>query len=125
MSTVHRSLAAVLVITALSVGPASAAEVSGRQLLSLCAAGLAGADHPVEAAECTGFIAGVADTFDCVEANHGARWNSKVNLPEAELAGLVIQYIQSHPEALESDAHRLVGAALAAAYPCRPRTAAK
>lgn len=125
MTFVHRSLAAVLVITAVAFGPASAAEVSGQQLLSLCAAGMAGADHPVEAAECTGFIAGVADTFDCAEANHGARWNSKADVPESELAGLVIQYIQSHPQALESDAHRLVGQALAAAYPCRPRTAAK
>jgi hypothetical protein len=117
-------LAAVLAVTLTAIAPAGAAQISGQQLLSLCAAGMSSQEHRVEAAECLGFIVGVADTFDCMETNHGFTWNSRAGASQPELVGIVVQFLQSHPAMLPADGHRAVGAALAASFPCSPKTAA-
>lgn len=119
-----RLAAAVLATTLFSFGPAAAANVTGQQLLSLCTANMGGQGNPMEAAECLGFVVGVADTFDCVEDNHGYKWNSAASGPQPHLAMIVVQYIQSHPSALVGGAHEGVAKALSAAYPCPAKAAA-
>ena len=119
----RRVLAAVLTTTVLACGPAGAASVSGQQLLSLCTANMGGSGNAIEAAECMGYIVGVADTFDCVEAEHGYRWNSRAEVTQPHLALLVIQYLQTHPAARASTGHMIVAQALSDAFPC-PKKAA-
>lgn len=124
-TTLPRLLAtAVLAITLTATAPAEAAQVSGQQLLALCTAGMGGQAYRVEAAECLGFVIGVADTFDCVEANHGFTWNSSAQVHQPQLVGLVVEYLQAHPAMLPADGHMVVGAALAASFPCQPQSAA-
>lgn len=118
-----RLCATVLALALPICGASDAADVSGSQLLALCTTGMTGQNHLIEAAECKGFITGVADSFDCVEDNRGFTWNSSAKVAEPELVDLVVQYIQTHPGALASDGHRAVGAALAAAFPCEAKTA--
>ena len=119
----HRLFVAVLAMTVLAGGPATAANVTGQQLLSLCTANMGGGGKPLEAAECMGYVVGVADTFDCVEDEHGYRWNSKAEVTQPKLTLLVIQYIASHPEALAGTGHISVAQALANAFPCPAKAA--
>ncbi|MCX7351207.1 MAG: Rap1a/Tai family immunity protein [Alphaproteobacteria bacterium] len=119
----HHLLAVMLAIATLCPGDASAAQVTGQQLLSLCTANAAGGGNEIEAAECLGFIVGVADTFDCIEPDHGFNWNSKVDVTQPRLVGVVIQWLQDHPAAKQYEGHRVVGAALSAAFPCGAKTA--
>jgi len=115
---VHRLLAAVLAATSLSIAPVAAADVSGQQLLALCTANMGGTGNALEAAECMGYVVGVADTFDCVEAEHGLRWNSSASPSQPELVRLVVDYISSHPTELTSVGHMSVARALSDAMPC-------
>lgn len=120
-------LFATAAVLSLSIGSATQAadiHVTGQQLLSLCTANLGGQGNPMEAAECLGFVVGVADTFDCVEKNHGYTWNSSVQASQPQLAGIVINYLQNHPAALNEEAHRAIGAALQESFPCTPKRVA-
>lgn len=115
----HLRLAAVLASAALfCAGPACAADVSGQQLLSLCTANMGGAGNALEAAECMGYVVGVADTFDCVEAEHGYRWDSGAGLSQPQMVKLVVDYISTHPTAMISVGHISVARALSEARPC-------
>lgn len=114
----HRLFSAVLAATALSTLPAAAADVSGQQLLALCTANMGGAGNALEAAECMGYVVGVADTFDCAEAEHGYRWNSSANPSQPQLVKLVVDYLSAHPSALVSVGHIGVARALSEALPC-------
>ena len=118
-------LAAAVLATALfvSVAPASAANVSGQQLLTLCTAGVDGSGNALEAAECMGFVVGVADTFDCIEDEHGFTWNSSAGASQPQITRIVMQYIQSHPAARSDSGHVAVARALAEAFPCPSRAA--
>jgi hypothetical protein len=113
------SLAAVLVVAAAVAAPASAAPVSGQQLLSLCTANMWGKGHPFEAAECMGFVVGVSDTFNCAQNDHGFTWNGAEGVSEPRRVAVVVQWLQNHPEALQFEGHRVVGAALQEAFPCK------
>lgn len=77
-----------------------------------------GGGNPMEAAECMGFVVGVADTFDCQEDNHGYRWDSSSDVSQPRLVVTVIQHIQSHPSEINGFAHLAVGAALQDSFPC-------
>ena len=123
-TTCSRLFAAVLALSLPALAPATAAQVSGQQLLTLCSAGMGGEEHRVEAAECLGFVVGVADTFDCVEASHGLTWNSRADVSQPQLVGVVLQFIQAHPAMLAVEGNQAIGAALAASFPCSPKTAA-
>lgn len=103
----------------LAPGPAAAAQVSGQQLLSLCTANLNGKGNALEAAECMGFIVGVSDTFDCVEKNHGFTWNSLAASSQPQLVKIVVDWLHKHPASLNYEGHRVVGAALQNAFPCK------
>lgn len=110
--------AAFTALAMLPAGTVSAAQVTGQQLLSLCTANMGGQGNPLEAAECMGFIVGVADTFDCVESNHGFTWNSSANVGQPRLVYLVVEWLHKHPDAVAYEGHRVVGAALQDAFPC-------
>lgn len=99
--------------------PASASTMTGQQLFSLCTANMNGKGNPLEAAECMGFVIGVSDTFDCVEKDHGFTWDSTVEVSQPRLVATVVDWLQRHPAALEYEGHRVVGAALQSAFPCK------
>jgi hypothetical protein len=115
----HRLLAVVTVILSLSGEVAVAAEVSGQQLLSLCSARQDGSDNSLEAAECTGFVSGVANSFDCDEANHGFTWKSDTTFTHPQLVLIVVDWLHRHPDAVSTDGSQVVGAALQDAFPCK------
>ena len=121
--TIRPLLTAVLALALLSPAPALAANVSGQQLLALCTANMGGTGNELEAAECLGFVVGVADTFDCEEAEHGLRWNSSVNISQPKIVQIVVQHIEQHPTDLMSGGHYVVAHALAEAFPCPSKTA--
>ena len=120
---VNPLLAAALALSALPAGEAAAANISGQQLLALCTANMDGRGNPMASAECMGFIVGVADTFDCVEDNHGYTWNSAAAASQPQLVRIVVRHIQSDPKALAADGHRAVAQALSSRYPCPDQTA--
>lgn len=110
---------ALLSSVAVSAHPSQAATVTGQQLLSLCTANMWGKGKSLEAAECLGFVIGVSDTFNCKQSDHGFTWDSERGVSQPRLVAVVIQWLQSHPESLKFEAHRVVGAALQNAYPCK------
>ena len=113
-------LSAALTITSVDqMSPAVAAQVTGQQLWALCTANMWGKGNPLEAAECMGYIVGVADTFNCTQSDHGFMWNSNANASQPQLVALVVNWLDQHPAALSYEAHRVVGAALQDAFPCR------
>lgn len=121
-TAVNKLLSGVLAL-GLMAGQAGATQVSGQQLLALCTANMHGKGNPLEAAECMGFVVGVADTFDCDEDHHGLRWNNRAPVSQPGIVKLVVDYIQAHPTALDSGAHVVVGKALSEAFPCGAKTA--
>ena len=99
-------------------GGASAGYVTGSDLSMMCKANMGCAGSPVVAAECLGYVVGVADTFDCTEQLHGFNWNPKKNVSQMQLVHTVIRWLDSHPAALAYESDGLIGAALAEAFPC-------
>ena len=87
----HRLLAGMLACTILTAAPAGADQLSGQQLLSLCTANMGGGGNPMKAAQCMGFVVGVADTFDCEEDNHGLKWNSQSARSPPQIVHVVVQ----------------------------------
>lgn len=116
-------LAGAMALSLLGAAPAAAAQMSGQELLSLCTANMGGTGNPMKAAECLGFVVGVADTFDCVEDNHGLTWDSRSAISQPGIVQLVVDYIHAHPTALISGGHYIVGQALSQAFPCGHKTA--
>lgn len=116
----HHLLTAVLVLSTLSSGGAKAANVTGQQLLSLCTANMGGNGNALEAAECMGFIVGVADTFDCIDATLLFNRANSAKISQPQLVQHVVNYIENHPTAKGREAFSVVGLALAAHFPCQP-----
>lgn len=100
-------------------GTAHAAAQTGAQLYAMCTANMGGNGNPLLAAECMGYIIGVADTFDCVEKNHGFTWNARSKINQPELVTVVLQWIDAHKESRSEEAHKVIGAALQNQYPCK------
>lgn len=121
--TIRPLLTAVLALALLAPAPALAANVSGQQLLALCTANMGGTGNELEAAECLGFVVGVADTFDCEEAEHGLRWNSRAEVSQPQIVKIVVEHIERHPTDLMSGGHYVVAHALSEAFPCPAKTA--
>lgn len=119
----HRVLALVLASTLLAAGPAVAAQLSADQLVKLCTANMGGTGNPMKAAQCMGFVVGVADTFDCVEDDHGYTWNAAAARSQPQLVRTVMKFIEDHPGALSTSGHIVVGQALSEAFPCPAKTA--
>lgn len=111
--------ASIALITLNPVGNAEAAQVTGQQLWTLCTANMWGKGNPFEAAQCMGYVVGVADTFNCTQSNHGFYWNNDPSVSQPKLVAHVVSWLGQHPAALSYEAHRVVGAALQDAFPCR------
>lgn len=116
----HLLLAAVLTFTGLSAGEAGAASVTGQQLLGLCTANMGGNGNALEAAECMGFIVGVADTFDCIDATQLFNRANSAKVTQPQLVSYVVNYLEKHPGAKQREAFSVIGLALAAHFPCQP-----
>lgn len=117
----HLVLAAVFSF-AVPCAQAADTHVSGQELLSLCTANMGGLGDRTKALACMGFVVGVANTFDCVEDNHGYLWDSYADASQPELVAVVVDYIQRHPAARVGEGHRAIGAALQEAFPCQSAT---
>lgn len=122
---------AAAVACLLLTGLAAAAPIAGgdgslgrqpaRGLLALCENG-GGTTETAAAQRCRAFIDGF------VWGHAWAAWRGGTDmwfcLPAAwtveELVFAVTNYLESHPERLDDDAHLLMFTALSHAYPCRP-----
>lgn len=111
--------ATVLSLAVLASGSALAASITGGQLYAMCTSNMGGSGNPMLAAECMGYVVGVADTFDCKEKNHGFTWNSAAMVSQPQLVTVVLQWLDAHKSARNTEAHKVIGAALQAAYPCK------
>lgn len=113
--------AAVLALGLASAGEAAAAgRLTGQQLLGLCTANMNGRGNPMAAAECMGFVVGVADTFSCVEDVAGYRWKPTAQVSQPQLVRIVVLRIRSDSGALSGAAHLAVAKALSSEFPCAP-----
>lgn len=110
--------AALTLITMPPTDHATAAQVTGQQLLSLCTANMWAKGNALEAAQCMGYIVGVADTFNCTQGDHGFTWDSSADFSQPQLVVLIVNWLDRHPASLSYEAHRVVGAALQEAFPC-------
>ncbi len=116
----HRLLATALVFATLSTGEATAASVTGEQLLYLCTSNMGGKGNPLTAAECMGFIVGVTDTFDCIDASQLFNRANSAKVSQPRLVEHVVKYLTKHPTAQKREAFEVIGLALAAHFPCQP-----
>jgi hypothetical protein len=98
---------------------AASATITGGQLYAMCTSNMGGSGNPMLAAECMGYVVGVSDTFDCVEKNHGYTWNSSAMVSQPHLVTVVLQWLDTHKDGKNTEAHKVVGAALQDAYPCK------
>lgn len=111
--------AALMALALLPAAPANAGYVSGWDLLEICKAHPDDAEHKLKQAECTGYVVGVADTFDCQEKLHGFTWNSTAHVSQSALVEHVITWLNAHPELLSHESDGLVAATLSEAFPCK------
>ena len=116
----HHFLAAVLAFSSLSTGEAWAASVTGEQLLYLCTANMGGKGNALLSAECMGYIVGVADTFDCIDATQLFNRTNSEKVSQPKLVEHVVIYLQKHPAARKREAFEVVGLALTKHFPCQP-----
>lgn len=112
-------IASLLALTLIAPASAEAGYLTGGELAKLCRSNMGGHGHVLEAAECLGYIVGVADTFDCVEELHGFHWNRDAQASQVQLVSAVLRWLDAHPSSLAYDSAGLVSAALAEAYPCK------
>lgn len=111
---------AVLPVAGADVATATNHYMPSKQLYNLCTSNIGGKGHPLEAGECLGYIVGVADTYDCVEANHGFHWDPhKAGGSQIKLVAAVLQWLDAHPAAMKDSAHKTIGVALQQAFPCK------
>ena len=88
--------------------------MKGADMLDACAS-----DHPVDQAQCLGYLMGVADSFSALQYVMGT---SLVCLPDEVTAGelrqVFVKYAGSHPAELDDQARLAVEAAFVDAFPC-------
>jgi len=103
-----------------AVKPAQAAPVSGTVLLERCTAPKSDeAAYDVLNSWCLGFVAGIADSFDCKQPiGGGFLWKPPPNSNAGQFQKVVVKWLISHPEHLHLLASSLVAAALSEAFPC-------
>lgn len=111
-------LAGLVSTAAVATPPATAGYVSGWDLLEVCKAGPGSPTWQMKAAECFGYVVGVADTFDCQDHLHGFTWNSTTKAPQQSVVKMVVDWLDHHPSTLQHESDGLVAAALHEAYPC-------
>ena len=115
----HLSAAVIGLAVLATGGAASAGTITGGQLYAMCTANMGGSGDPLFAAECMGYVVGASDTFDCVEKNHGYTWNSSAMVSQPHLVTVVLQWLDAHKDGKNTEAHKVIGAALQDAFPCK------
>ena len=110
---------AAMAVAAAPPAPALAGFVAGTDLISICKTQASDPVYRLKAAECLGYIVGVADTFDCTDQLHGFHWNSSAPVSQTELVTVVTQWLDQHTDRLSYESDGLIAAALSTAFPCR------
>lgn len=111
-------LAAVATAPLWQFAEAQAGVLSGEDLIGICEPAKADPVYRLKLAECTGYIIGVADTFDCSNKTLGFTWNSGSYNNQRKLVASVVEWLHMHPNVLHYQASGLVASALSGSYPC-------
>lgn len=118
-------LAAALLGLLFSAAAGQAGVMSGQDLLEICEPAPIDPVYRLKVSECTGYIIGVSDTFDCRNKTLGFNWNSAAYRDQRKLVAAVVDWFHFHPNVLHYQASGLVASALAKEYPCPGSVAAK
>lgn len=118
-------LAAALALLLLAGATSQAGVMSGEDLLGICEPPRADPTYRLKISECTGYIIGVSDTFDCTNKTLGFNWNSEKYDDQQKLVAAVVDWFHFHPNVLHYQASGLVASALAKTYPCSGSLAVK
>lgn len=97
---------------------ARAGILTGQDLLEICEPARIDPTYRLRLSECTGYIIGVADSFDCSNKVLGFNWDSKQYANQKETVAAVVDWLHFHPNVLHYQASGLVASALAKSYPC-------
>lgn len=111
---------AAAAILALPLQPitAEAGVLSGEDLIGICEPAKADPVYRLKLAQCTGYIVGVSDTFDCANKALGFNWDSTQYRDQRKLVDGVLEWLHLHPNVLHYQASGLVASALAGKFPC-------
>lgn len=112
---------AVAAVATLSLQPlalAHAGVMSGHDLIGICEPAKGDPVYRLKVSECTGYIIGVSDTFDCTNKTLGFNWDSKQYKDQRRLIEGVVEWLHLHPHVLHYQASGLVASALAGTFPC-------
>jgi hypothetical protein len=112
-------LAALLALALNQPVEASAGYVNGWDLLEICKASPSSPLYRLKVAQCTGYVVGVSDTFDCTSKLHGFNWSSTTPGTQSDLVKVTVDWLNNHPNLLNHKSDGLVAAALSEAFPCR------
>lgn len=113
-----RCLAAAFSCLPLSCSVSQAGVMTGTDLLDICEPQPIDPAYRMKISECTGYIIGVSDTFDCKNKALGFNWDSARFNNQQKLVATVIEWMHFHPNYLHYQASGLVASALAGTYPC-------
>lgn len=97
---------------------AHAGVLSGQDLLEICEPAHVDPVYRLKISQCSGYIIGVSDTFDCKNMTLGFNWDSEKYRSQPDLIRSVIEWLHFHPNVLHYQASGLVASALAKKYPC-------
>jgi hypothetical protein len=126
MSNYRHFLLALLALLAFSPsGHARAGVLSGQDLLDLCEPARIDPVYRLKVSECTGYIIGVADSFDCKNKMLGFTWDSTMYAEQRKTIEAVLEWLHFHPNVLHYQASGLVASALSGKYPCPDSMAAQ
>jgi hypothetical protein len=118
-------LAAALIAPLLLPSAGQAGVMTGRELLGICEPSRADPVYRLKISECTGYIIGVSDTFDCINKTLSFNWDDAQFTDQRRLVATVVDWFHLHPHVLHYQASGLVASALATHYPCPGSVAAK
>lgn len=92
--------------------------MTGTDLLDICESQPIDPAYRMKMSECTCYIIGVSDTFDCKSKALGFNWDSARFNNQQKPVATVIEWMHFHPNHLHYQASGLVASALAGTYPC-------
>ena len=96
MTVLARCAAAAVFALPLGHAAAQAGIMSGEDLIGICEPARADPVYRLKLAECTGYIVGVADTFDCSNKTLGYTWDSTRFRNQRKLVDGVVGWLHMH-----------------------------
>jgi len=108
----------LMTLAPFSSGDAGAGVMTGYELVAICEPARIDPVYRVKISECTGYIVGVADSFDCTNKLLGFTWNAPKFSGQEKLIGTVLEWLHLHPSVLHYQASGLVASALSGNHPC-------